>query len=524
MPDTSNQHHEEPIYILLTECLQNNFILSRENPLAIPETEALKMLLPLDDKNSYGDYLRDDPEAKSYKRVLSKEGEEALLRGPLYQFLAATIGEDAGLHTQRSEAGRRSKGRKTHLHVVNIKDWHVPSDTYDAERRRYGAHCEADTWEAQMIDGFEAFLEPWRANNAEIPMGTPKPWDTAGYTPHNMPYTTFYEIRSNSLYDFREDSSHLAQVMDHIIQPQEEGRRRIYIVVIGVLTDIKIKLILTQLRSRYRINQLVVSDVLTGSRNLERHLSGLDFAEKVLDVSVVHSLNELASIIHPAHGDYIPHETTKDHINYNNYKTYYLDKQNVLAFQDKQLLDYFELTRARGAQVYQQIFRVNSLLMVFGFGFLILTLALIAVRVVMPDRIPADMIFITGGLSLVQLLSVFFGRPMERIQKNLTNLVRLRNYLETYSNVTALLRHHLTTPEMLQQNELDPKELEKNDQRVSSLRKQIDLIQTMARQMSENFADIKMGMSDEEKAALSRSNPRNKPKGDEQTGEPSPSS
>ena len=63
---------------------------------------------------------------------------------------------------------------------------------------------------------------------------------------------------------------------------------RIYVAVIGVYTDLKIKTLLTALRTLYNIPNLAVSDTLTASATLERHLSGLDFAAKVLGVEVIH--------------------------------------------------------------------------------------------------------------------------------------------------------------------------------------------------------------------------------------------
>jgi hypothetical protein len=252
--------------------------------------------------------------------------------------------------------------------------------------------------------------------------------------------------------------------------------------VIGVLTDIKVKLLLTSLRSHYNIDNLVLSDALTTSVTLERHLSGLDFADKVLAVEIVHSLNALVSVLYPRHPDDIPKAVIEHLPDFRTYRSYYLDKQNVLAFQDNQLSRYVELTGKRGNDVYRHIFRTNRVLTLFGMAFLALTLIMAAFRFFDPTRYSSDTIIaITGGLSLLQLIAVFFTRPLAEIQKNLNNLVRLRNYLETYSTVTALLRHHLTTPERLQQDDLD------------GLKNQMVIIQDMAQKMSMNFADIDLG-------------------------------
>jgi hypothetical protein len=68
---------------------------------------------------------------------------------------------------------------------------------------------------------------------------------------------------------------------------------RIYVGVIGFYTDIKVKMLLTGLRTQYELPNLAVSDTFTASTSLERHLSGLDFAAKLLTVEVVHGINDL---------------------------------------------------------------------------------------------------------------------------------------------------------------------------------------------------------------------------------------
>lgn len=79
---------------------------------------------------------------------------------------------------------------------------------------------------------------------------------------------------------------------------------------------------------------LFVSDVLTDLPTPERHLAGLDFADKVLRAQIVHNLNGSGQrtqpgAVHIIHDKII--ETTVDFRDYANY----FDRQNVLAFQDQ---------------------------------------------------------------------------------------------------------------------------------------------------------------------------------------------
>lgn len=443
------------MYILITQCMQNNFFLAHENRLCLPEDIAMRILvnnaLPIETKEMY----TLDVNRRKIKPDLVKNG-------PLGQFLQTAID---------------SPDRQNDLHVIHIKDWHVSSPNYDFERRSYGAHCEAGSWEAESIEGLDKYLQPWKG----LPGARAKAHTPEGYRDEK---TVYYEIMSDSLFDFRPPApgqpALLSQILDRLVFGDGLQKRNVYIAVIGVLTDIKIKTLLTGLRTLYEVDNLILSDVLTASSTLERHLSGLDYADKVLNVEVVHPLNDLVSILNPYHGDTIPENLISKHVNFRDYRLYYLDKQNVLAYQDQKLIEYIELTSQRGSQVYQQVFQTNRNLTRVGFVFLAITALLAIVSVLFPERVKPDAALVTGGLSMVQLLAGFFYNPLSRLQENLNNLVRLRNYLETYSTLTALLRHHLTQPEHLQNKDLE------------HLKQQMEVVQQVAAQMSANFSDIQL--------------------------------
>ena len=66
----------------------------------------------------------------------------------------------------------------------------------------------------------------------------------------------------------------LAREIDSRGTPQTEAT--VYVVVIGVYTDIKVPTLLVGLRTRCDLPNLGVSDTFTASATLERHLAGLD--------------------------------------------------------------------------------------------------------------------------------------------------------------------------------------------------------------------------------------------------------
>ena len=114
----------EARYVLITQCLQNDFLLNDECRLSLPEPIVRAVLLGQSGLEAKGD--------KGVRGLPAKP----VAAGPLGRFLEQTIGR-----RRRGEDGRGV------LHVINIRDWHIPDDNYDSERRRYGAHCEAGTWE-----------------------------------------------------------------------------------------------------------------------------------------------------------------------------------------------------------------------------------------------------------------------------------------------------------------------------------------------------------------------------------------
>ncbi len=219
---------------------------------------------------------------------------KAVAAGPLGLFLEQTIGR-----RRRGEDGRGV------LHVINIRDWHIPDDNYDSERRRYGAHCEAGTWGAGYVDGLEGWLDP----------AGPLPSEEAQYFEQGS--VRIHHVHADSIFDFRPrrayiganerkfPASALEILLDVIVQGSEDDQARareilrkdprvralwplakeidddetvrssarVYVGVLGFYTDIKVAIVLTGLRTRYELPNLAVSDTFTASTSLERHLS-----------------------------------------------------------------------------------------------------------------------------------------------------------------------------------------------------------------------------------------------------------
>jgi hypothetical protein len=484
-PENASQG-DAPRYVLITECLQNDFLLNAECRLSLPEAVVRAVLL--------GRRRFELETGEGVRRLPAK----AISDGPLGLFLERTIGR-----RRRSEDGHGV------LHVINIRDWHIPDDNYDFERRRYGAHCEAGTWGAGYVDGLEGWLDP----------APPLPSGEAQYFEQGS--VRIHHVHGDSIFDFRPRRAHIGAeerkfrasalevLLDVILQgsdtDQERAREllradprvqalwplaeeidddetvrssaRLYVGVIGFYTDIKVKMLLTGLRTRYDLPNLAVSDTFTASSGLERHLGGLDFAAKLLTVEVLHGINDLVRFLGGT-GDLADESKIVAADSFARYQSYFQDRQNVLAHESEKLLEYELLTQRRSIAVYETVRRANAFLIGWGAVFLTATLVLSILSAFGVVR--WELVAVTGGLSLAQFVGAFFSQPSADLQRNLTNLAVFKMILESHSLKAAVARFHLTTPQALR--ELQTKgEGDAATRQVDALRKELEAIEAVDR-------------------------------------------
>lgn len=476
-------------YVLITECLQNDFFLNPDCRLYLSDAEVKKMLVA---KESH------DGEVFETKDGHRRVKERLLREGPLSVFLEATIGNR--LTTPRDDV----------LHVINVRDWHERNESYDQERRLHGRHCEAGTWGAGYIDGLQRYLNPGRA----LPDGR------AGF--HAGESVRIYHVHADSIFDFRPrwsehssrqqpkfKQSRLEQLLDILIAGSDEQVEQladalrdpnatdrkasqayaaiagsaigtpaeelpsVYIAVIGIYTDVKVPILLAGLRARYLIPNLAVSDTLTASRGLERHLFGLDFADKLLRVEVIHGIEDLAAYV----GSELEVEDESKLLaapDFGRFRSYFADKQNVLAHQSERLSEYELLTEKRSIRVYRMISYANAFLLVLGGAFLVFAFVASILNLVSPKTFDWEIAAVTGGLGLGGLVTVFFTRPIKDLQQNLNNLASFKMILEGHSLKEAFTRYHLTTPEVLR--EVGEAEQEPALAQIEALRRQLEVI------------------------------------------------
>jgi hypothetical protein len=475
-------------FVLITQCIQNDFFLNGDCRLRLPDTIVPQMLLGNDDFDLHA--AGNQPDARRA---------DAIAGGPFGIFLQAAVGR------------RLEDDSLAALHVINIRDWHIPGEGYDVERRAYGSHCESGTWGVRYVEGLDRYLDP--TGSAE----------TSDYAESGR--VRFYHLRSDSVFDFKPRAetrgerrkfraSQLEDVLDLVVQGSDDDVREarrllsagtfedihdlartidsgekprtsrpVYVAVVGVYTDIKVQTLLVGLRTQYELTNLAVSDTFTASQTLERHLAGLDYASKVLGVEVVHGINDLVGFLGlPAALEDETEVVTRS--SFARYRSYFQDKQNVLAFQDEKLRQYLALTERRSLEVYERIKRTNTFLIFFGSAFLVVTLVLAVLNAF--GLVSWQIAAVTGGIGLAQLVSAFISKPIRDLQQNLTNLAVFKMILESHSLKTALARFHLTTPQTLRELQTE-EEAKLAAAQVAILQQQVKAIQEFD---SADFADL----------------------------------
>jgi hypothetical protein len=444
-------------YVLITQCLQNDFFFNTECKLCLPEAAAARLLFDAADPSDF--------EIKDRQRILSTASRE---RSPLFQFLETVVGS-------------RINGDETsHLDLINIRDWHVPGRHYDSERTQYGSHCEAGTPGADYLTGFEQYLDPAGTGAAGSKPSKSPPWSERLAVHHIYSDTLFdFQMHDHEGTGIRKDAP-LAGVINDIVT-QAKGAT-LHVAVIGALTDIKVQLLLIALRSRYDFEQLVVSDPLTASRSVERHLTALDYAKRVLWVEVIDSVPELARFLgaRPSRTAIEGHGAT---VEFANYSSYVEDKEGILSFEDARLRDYRRQTSEQLRRTQRTIQRASNFLVGWGMALLTIALATSVLAFLYPSYVRWQIPAITGGVGFVPLITLLFLKPGRTLQASTNADTMFRIILESRSVKVALARHHLTTAAVLKPADSVTEQLDTFERQVKILQAIDDADYTALRQL-----------------------------------------
>jgi nicotinamidase-related amidase len=475
-------------YILITQCLQNDFFLNLNCRLSLPADAAAKLLIHPKSGKPF-------TESKSRRKLDAA----TLKAGPLGRLLQVTVGRRLG-----------GAGRGT-LHLVNVRDWHTPGEQYDRERRVYGSHCQAGTWGADYIDGLAGLLDP---DDTRRKIGDTRDVDP-DFNPEGKQHGTVmvHHVHSGTLFDlesFAFSNSELAEVLKKIIK--EENRHRVQVAVIGVYTDIKIQIVLQSLRVAYNLENLVVSDSLTASPTLERHLGALDFASKVLGVEVMHGVADLARFLGSDPGKDEELESSANEIAFADYAQYFRDKQSIVSYEDTEQRNYRQEISGSLRQTVWWVRFTSRFLIICGALTLAATVVLAIIAAIHPGRLPVVLPASVLGLSVVQLVYIFFSRPAQQMTSLLSREAVIRMLLQSRSLRLALARYHLTTPQALRPGD-------GAQQQVSTLREQLRVLTDLDRVDFDTFRMLDTFANGSEKDAAAAGDGR---ASDAEEAEPGP--
>jgi nicotinamidase-related amidase len=415
---------EKQTYVLITQCLQNDFFLSLNCRLVLPKDAAGQLLVHPESMAGFGE--------SGSRRTIN---EKTLLEGPLGRFLAATVGR------------RLSGDGEGTLHLVNIRDWHTTGDLYDRERRVYGNHCVAGTWGAEYLQGLTGLLDPGDTRRRKSGLlESDSAFSPEGFSRGSA---VVHHVHSDSLFDLESHASgsgsELAEVLNRIVTP--ENRDNVWVAVIGVYTDIKVQILLQSLRVRYNPDRLVVSDSLTASPTLDRHLRALDFIHNILGIEVMHGVAELARFLGSDPGEDEQLESLASEAGFAD-APYARDKQSIVSYEDSQIRSYRQMT-GRLRETVMLIKLTNIFLIGSGILTVGSTVVLAVFAAIDPSRLPIALPAAILGVSLAQLITIFINRPAQALTRMLSREAVFRMALESRSLRMALLRYHLTTPTAL---------------------------------------------------------------------------
>src|SRR5437764_773705 len=124
-------------------------------------------------------------------------------------------------------------------------------------------------------------------------------------------------------------------------------------------------------------------------------------------------------------------------------------KQSIVSYADTHQRSYRQQITRSLRQTMRWVRFTNGFLIACGAFTLAATLVLAIVAAVHPGRLPVALPVTVLGLSVVQLVYLFFNRPAQQLTALLSREAVIRMLLESRSLRLALARYHLTTPEAL---------------------------------------------------------------------------
>ena len=142
-------------------------------------------------------------------------------------------------------------------------------------------------------------------------------------------------------------------------------------------------------------------------------------------------------------------ESSSSEIAFADYAQYFRDKQSIVSYEDTQQRSYRQQISKSLGQTVRLVKGTNVFLIGCGAVTLVATVVLAVLAAIHPGRIPIALPISLLGVSVAQLVTIFFSRPVQELTAMLNREAVFRLLLESRSLRLALARYHLTTPQAL---------------------------------------------------------------------------
>ena len=142
-------------------------------------------------------------------------------------------------------------------------------------------------------------------------------------------------------------------------------------------------------------------------------------------------------------------ESSASEIAFADYAQYFRDKQSIVSYEDTQQRSYRQQINKSLRHTVRLVKGTNMFLIACGAVTLVATVVLAVFAAIHPGRIPIALPISLLGVSVAQLVTIFFSRPVQELTAMLNREAVFRLLLESRSLRLALARYHLTTPQAL---------------------------------------------------------------------------
>lgn len=159
-------------------------------------------------------------------------------------------------------AKEANNGKEERYYFIHIRDWHDPTNINQLyELQNFGFHCIKGSYGAEFIKPIKTLVE------------------TEDLEEYNI------IIDSNSLSCFA--NTELNGVLTSIIKKERPTQQEVHLGIFGLITNVKIKLLVYELNEIYGFENITVCEDLCAGFYNKGHIDGLEYIRNVFGVKIL---------------------------------------------------------------------------------------------------------------------------------------------------------------------------------------------------------------------------------------------